>query len=191
MKETRDKNLPVEEVSEDDEKLTKEQRIAITKNKVEIASFTMIFTTEKARNMVFAAITEGWQDGEAYLVVKANMKKYHPLDTVSKIEMRQQLSRIKMKKGMDRSLLFERLTSIQNQYLGPEKRLDKEELIAIILDVATEEYRATLTIERKIKEYFSAIEDLERVMTEEYRQNTRNQQHNFVMKVKCCYFRIK
>jgi hypothetical protein len=89
-------------------------------------------------NMIFAAATEGWQEGEAYLVVKELMKKYRPLDTVSKIEMRQQLSKIKTKTRMDPSLLFERLTSIQNQYLGPGKRLDKEELIAIILDVATE-----------------------------------------------------
>jgi hypothetical protein len=49
-------------------------------------------------NMVFALATKGWQEGEAYLVVKELMKKYRPLDTVSKIEMRQQLSRIKMKK---------------------------------------------------------------------------------------------
>jgi hypothetical protein len=146
LKETRDKNLPEEEVSEDDEKLKKEQRIAITKNEVAITSFTMAFTTDKAMNMVFAAATEGWQEGEAYLVVKEIMKKYRPLDTVSKIEMRQQLSRMKMKEGMDPSLLFERLTAIQNQYLGPGKCLDKEELIAIILDVAIEEYRAILTM---------------------------------------------
>jgi hypothetical protein len=52
---------------------------------------------------------------------------------------------------MNPSFLFEILTSIQNQYLGPGKRLDKEELIAIILNVATKEYHAILTIERKIK----------------------------------------
>jgi hypothetical protein len=61
--------------------------------------------------------------------------------------------------------------------LGPEERLDKEELIAIILDVATKEYRAILTIERKIKGDFLTIKDLERVMKEEYRQNKRKQQH--------------
>jgi hypothetical protein len=74
----------------------------------------MAFTTDKAMNMVFAAATKGWQEGEAYLVVKELMKKDRPLDTVSKIVMRQQSSKIKMKKGMDPSLLFERLTSIQN-----------------------------------------------------------------------------
>jgi Zinc knuckle len=101
------------------------------------------------------------------------MKKYQPLDTVSKIEMRQELTRIKMRKGMDPSLLFERLTLIQNQYLGPGKRLDKEELIAIALDVATEEYCAILAVERKIKGDLLTVEDLERVMTEEFRQNAR------------------
>jgi hypothetical protein len=37
-----------------------------------------------------------------------------------------------MKKGTDPSILFEQLTSIQNQYLGPGKRLEKEELIVIV-----------------------------------------------------------
>jgi hypothetical protein len=138
----------------------------------------MAFTTDKAMNMVFAVATEGWQEGEAYLVVNKLMKKYRPLETVLKNEMGQKLSRIKMKKRMDPSPLFERLTSIQNQYLGSGKRLDKDQLIAIILDIHTEEYHAILTIERKIKGDFLTVEDLERLMTEEYRQNTRNQQRN-------------
>jgi hypothetical protein len=65
---------------------------------VAMASFTMAFTTDKAMNMVFAAVTEGWKEGEAYLVVKELMKKYRPLDTVSKIEMRQQFIKNKNEK---------------------------------------------------------------------------------------------
>jgi hypothetical protein len=173
LKEVRDVNLPESEVSEENEEITKEQRIAIRKNEVTMASFSMAFTTDKAMNMVFAASTVGWQEGEAYLVVRERMKKYRPLDTVLKIEMRQELTRIKMRKGMDPSLLFEQLTLIQNQYLGPGKRLDKEELIAIVLDVATEEYCAILTVERKIRSDSLTVEDLESVMTEEFRQNAR------------------
>jgi hypothetical protein len=107
LKEVRDVNLPESEVSEENEEITKEQRIAIRKNEVAMASFSMAFTMDKAMNMVYAASTEGWQEGEAYLVVRELMKKYRPLDTVSKIEMRQELTRIKMRKGMDPSLLFE------------------------------------------------------------------------------------
>jgi hypothetical protein len=80
LKESRDRNLPEEEMSED---MMKSQ-----KNNIAMASFSMAFTTDKAKNIVYAASTEGWQEGEAYLVVKNLMKKYRPLDTVSKIEMR-------------------------------------------------------------------------------------------------------
>jgi hypothetical protein len=64
--------------------------------------------------------------------------------------MRQQLSKIKMKKGMNHTVVFETLTAIQNQYLGPAKILLQDELIAIILDVATEEYRPILSVERRV-----------------------------------------
>jgi hypothetical protein len=88
------------------------------------------FTTDKAMNIVYAASTDGWPEGETNQVVKQLMRKYLQLDTVNKIEMRQKLARIKVKKGMDPSILLEQLTSIQNEYLGPGKHLDKEELIA-------------------------------------------------------------
>jgi hypothetical protein len=68
LKETWDKNLTKEEVSEDDEKLTKEKRITITKNEVAMASFTMAFTTNKAVNLVFAAATEGLRKKEKHIL---------------------------------------------------------------------------------------------------------------------------
>jgi hypothetical protein len=102
-------------------------------------AFSISFTTEKAINIIYAACKENWLDGEAYLVVRELYKRYRPLDTVSKVNMRQDLSRVKMKKDINPSELFETPTSIQNQFLGPGKRLPKDEIISIILDVATEE----------------------------------------------------
>ncbi len=94
---------------------------------------------------------------------------------MSKIEMRRRLSRIKMKRGMDPSILFVTLTCIKNQYLGPGKHLPADEIIAITLDVATEEYRPCLTVERKLNGDMLTVEDLERAMIEEYQQLTRAQ----------------
>jgi hypothetical protein len=69
------------------------------------------------------------------------------------------------------SILFEQLTLIQNQYLGPGKRFNKDKLNSkIILSVATEEYRGILTVQRKLKGDSLAVEDLERVMTKGSRQ---------------------
>ena len=75
-----------------------------------------------------------------------------------------------MKRGTNPSVLFETLTTIQNQYLGPGVRLPKDEIIAIILDVASKEYRPILSIERRMRGESLLIQDLERAMSEEYRQ---------------------
>jgi hypothetical protein len=81
------------------EEITKEQGVAIRKNKSSMASFPMAFTTDKAINIVYAASAEGWPEGVAYLVMRDLMKKYRPSDTVSKFEMRQHLTRIKIKRN--------------------------------------------------------------------------------------------
>ena len=49
-------------------------------NEISMEIFLWHLPREKAMNMVYAASTEGWQEGEAYLVVKELMKKYCPLD---------------------------------------------------------------------------------------------------------------
>jgi hypothetical protein len=149
LKEERDVNLPEKEVSEIDEQDEKGKlaRLAVSKNELAMASFSIAFTTDKVMNILYAACTENWPDGEAHLVVRELYKRYRPLDTVSKVEMRQHLSRVKMKKGTNPSALFETLTWIQNQFLGPGVRLPKDEIIAIILDVASEEYRPILSVE--------------------------------------------
>jgi hypothetical protein len=45
-----------------------------------------------------------------------------------------------MKRGMNPSEVIDTLTSIQNQFLDSYKRLPKDEIIAIILDVSSEDY---------------------------------------------------
>jgi hypothetical protein len=77
LKETQDPYLPRKEVSNKDYNLlTKEQRQAIKKNEIAMAGFSMAFITDKAMNMVFLALMEGWEEGEAHLVVKELMKQY-------------------------------------------------------------------------------------------------------------------
>jgi gag-polypeptide of LTR copia-type len=177
IKEDRDPNLPENEVSEMElkDESNKTTRITVRKNELAMVSFSIAFVTEKAMNIIYAACTENWPDREAHLVVHKLMTRYRPLDTVSKIEMRQQLSKIKMKKGMNPTVVFETLTAIQNQYLGPGKKLLQDKLIAIILDIATEEYRPILSVERRMKGKLLTVDDLENAMMEEYRQLTRNQ----------------
>jgi hypothetical protein len=54
-----------------------------------------------------------------------------------------------MKKGSNPSLLFEGLNSIEEKYLTPGNKIDKSDLITIVLDVATNEYQAVLKAEQR------------------------------------------
>jgi hypothetical protein len=130
----------------------------VSKNELAMASFSIAFTTDKVMHILHAACTENWPDGEAHLVVRELYKRYRPLDTVFNVAMRQHLSRVKMKKGTNPSALFETLTLIQNQFLG----FPKDEIMSIILYVASEEYRPLLSVERRIKGEDLSVKDLER-----------------------------
>ena len=108
LKEERDKNLPEKEVSDEDEEtyLTEQQKLAIKKNDKAMTSFSLALSLDKSIQIIYAASTKAWPKGEAYLVVKESMKQYLPLDSISKVEMCLQLSKIKMRRGMDPSILF-------------------------------------------------------------------------------------
>ena len=80
-----------------------------------------------------------------------------------------------MRKGGNICVLLESLIAIQTQYLGPGNRLPKEVLIAIILDVAPEEYRAVLTVVRKMRGHDLVVEDPEDTLNEVYRKLNRGQ----------------
>jgi hypothetical protein len=54
---------------------------------------------------------------------------------MSKVELRQQLNKVVMKKGSDPAVLFENLATIEDTYGG---NVDEAELIAIVLDAATD-----------------------------------------------------
>jgi hypothetical protein len=78
FKEGRDPNLLEKEVSEmelEDES-NKKVRIAVRKNELAMAIFVIAFVTKKSINIIYAACTEIWLDGEAHLVMCELMKRY-------------------------------------------------------------------------------------------------------------------
>jgi hypothetical protein len=79
------------------------------------------------------------------------MKRYHPIETISKVEMRQKLNHITMRKFRNLTLLFEKVASIQDQVLAPRLKIDEADLIAVFLDVAPVEYQSVLTAEQSLR----------------------------------------
>jgi hypothetical protein len=97
----------------------KKQEAAKKRNEVAMASFTMAFTSEGVVGMVYKSYTTEWPNGLAKLVVASLLKKYRPIDTISRVEMRQRLSKVAMKKGSDPSTLFEQLSAIEKPVHSP------------------------------------------------------------------------
>jgi hypothetical protein len=72
-----------------------------------------------------------------------------------------------MKKGSDPAILFETIAAIEDQYDGIGD-IKESDLIAVVLDVATQEYQAVLTAEQSIKGNQLTLHNLETVMTQDY-----------------------
>jgi hypothetical protein len=88
--------------------------------------------------LVFKAKTTEWPDGLAHLVVSALFKKYQPQDTITRVELRQQLSAVKMKKSKVPATLFEQLSSVENKHNTDTKHIEEEDLIlAVVLDAGS------------------------------------------------------
>jgi hypothetical protein len=86
--------------------------------------------------------------------------------------MRQKLNQVSMKKGNDPAIPFETLAAIEDQYDGIGK-IEESDFIAVVLDVATQEYQAVLTAEQSIKGNQLTLHNLETVMTQHYCQINR------------------
>jgi hypothetical protein len=84
------------------------------RNAIAMANLTMAFTSEITMGLVYKAQTEEWPGGLAHLVVAALKAKYMPDDVITKVELRQMLSKVKMKKDEEPSILFEQLSAIEN-----------------------------------------------------------------------------
>jgi hypothetical protein len=95
--------------------------------------------------MVSRAVTKECSDRLAYLIVINLMKRYRPIDTKPKVQMWQKLNHRNMQNYSNTTLLFGKLTSIQDQFLAPGVKIDEADLIAMVLDIAPVEYQSVLT----------------------------------------------
>jgi hypothetical protein len=103
-------------------------------------------------------------------------KKYNSQDTISRVELRQRLSAIRMKKNEDPTTLFEQISSTENKFNTSMRHIEEEDLIAVILDAAPQEYQSLLTTEQHIKGASITLSNLEVVMGQYWSQTKSAQE---------------
>ena len=86
-------------------------------------------------------------------MVAALAKKYQPQDTITRVELRQKLNKIKMKKNEDPAKLFEQISQIENKYNTAAFTIDSANLIAVVLDAASEKSVRLPTFDGANKNY--------------------------------------
>jgi len=168
-----DSDLPSseKELSEDENQL-KKLKEAMKKNKVALANLTMAFTTSGSMALIKESKTNEWPKGLAYKVIEKLQAKHQPKDTISRVELRSKLNGVKMKNKDDPQELFDRLTKIESEYNDNDngKKVELEDLIAVVVSVAPEKYQSILALEQVIKGEQVTLDDLKKVMKTLYRQ---------------------
>jgi hypothetical protein len=160
-----------EEVLLDENDVEGKKKIAARKiDAVVMANYSMAFSCESNLGMIFKSITPNWPTGKASIVTTLLKAKHMPNDTMTQVEVRQEMNKIKMKKNDDPATLFEQISSVTNRYQSSTSAINEEDMIAVILDAAPAEYQAVLTSEQRVKGVALKQADLEEAMNQHWRQ---------------------
>jgi hypothetical protein len=150
-------------------------RVAARKrNAVAMANCSMAFTNESNLGMIFKAIAAERPAGKASTVTGLLQARCVPQDAMTRVQLRQELNKIKMKKHEDAASLFEQIGSVTNRHRSPTgangANVIEEDMTAIILDAAPAEHQAVLTSEQRAKGTTLARAHLEEAMNKHWRQ---------------------
>jgi hypothetical protein len=159
-----------EEVLDENDVEGKKKIAARKRNAVAMADYSMAFSCESSLGMIFKSITPNWPTGKASIVTTLLKAKHMPNDTMTRVELRQEMNKIKMKKNDDPATLFEQISSVTNRYQSSTSAVNEEDMIAVILDAAPAEYQAVLTSEQRVKRVALKQADLEEAMNQHWRQ---------------------
>jgi hypothetical protein len=81
------------------------------------------------------------------------------------------LKKVLMKQNDDPRVIFEQISTIKNRYTMATQQIEKEDLIAVVLDAANKNYQAILTCEQRVKGISVMLLDLlETAMNQHYCQ---------------------
>lgn len=95
------------------------------------------------------------------------MEVYKPQDTVTQVERK--ASKVSMKKCEDPKTLFDQVATIQNWYNTDSRQVDSDQLIAIVVKAAPDEYASVLTSEQQKQGNSLQLSNLRIVMNVHYR----------------------
>ena len=140
------------------------------RNALAMANLTTAMKTNEAMSVVYESYTAEWPQGLAHLVMKELDKTHAPKDTITRVELKKRLNKVKMKRDDNPQTLFEQIANIKNQYLDPKAniKLEEEDLIAQVIAAAPRAYQAVLTAEQLRLGANITMKDISKAMTAQW-----------------------
>jgi gag-polypeptide of LTR copia-type/Zinc knuckle len=175
---TKETDLPATETT--DVSSDKPKKSARDRNMMAVACLTATFQDDGLLNIVEQSMTGDWPSGLACVIIDELFKRYRPVDIISRVELRTRLNHVSMKKDDDPRVLFDQLASIQSAYNDVTRKIDPDDLIAVVLEKAPEQYKSILTAEQRYKGSSLTLADLRSCMNDLYRTKnpTKNDNRN-------------
>ena len=160
-----DPDLAASYAESESDTATATQKLALKRNDMAMAAFTMAFATEELMTFIDRAEDNTWPNGIVYKVVRALNLKYKTTDIMSKTEMRMAISDIKMKNNEDPTTLFTQMSSIEVKY---RQTISVEEKLAIVMQHIPKA-AAIRSTELSTTETSVSMEELSQTLVAHYR----------------------
>ena len=142
-------------------------------NETAMAQLTMAFQTSYLLTHVKQSKTTEWPHGLAYKIMKSLAVEFEPKDEVSKVELKRDLNRVRMKEKDDPKSLFSQLTEIERKYETDTYSIPPEDLMAVVLEESPSDYVVILTQTLREKKKACTLNDLRDAMQMQYRIATK------------------
>ena len=148
----------------------KAQQLLKDMNMLAVANLTLALKNHKQLRLIYRVQSMEWPSGLAYKVVDALIEKYQPKDSLTKVELAEELGELKMGNKEHPSVLFERISKIENKYRFAGIQVDESDLIAKVLKIVPKDYKSIVMAERRHKGAKFDLDSLEDCMTDYWRQ---------------------
>ena len=135
-----------------------------------VANLTLALKNPKQLRLIYQAQSLEWPSGLAYKIINALIEKYQPKDSLTKVELAEELGELKMGNKEHPSVLFERISKIENKYWFTGIQVDESDLIAKVLKIVPKDCKSIIMAERRHKGAKFDLDSLEDCMTDYWRQ---------------------
>lgn len=123
----------------------KEARAAKKRNQRAFYYLTMAFQTEGLISKIHAAKTQEYPEGLAWMVIAALEKEYRPNDLLSRVDLRADMNKVRLRVNDEPTKLKEQICWLQNHYNhGTTAIAEEADMVALVLEKAPDKYAILL-----------------------------------------------